>query len=224
VAIAAAEAVAAAQPVAVLPGLWLGMSEHHLPFGGTITLDAATYLAVIGAVVRSLKAIGFQRLLIVNGHGGNNDALALAARELAAAHGLPIVTTMPWIMAPEAYGEILETPAPKHACEGEASLMLAIAPELVRTENFAAAVSNAAPPPALPRGVGRFQSFAERAPSTGTIGDPRLATAEKGEKLFAIHVRELVKVMRDETLWTAPDAVWTAGRGQGSTSAPVTAP
>ena len=69
-AVAAAEAVADEMPVAVLPGLWLGMSEHHLPFGGTISLDAATYTAMIGAVVRSLKALGFQRLLIVNGHGG----------------------------------------------------------------------------------------------------------------------------------------------------------
>jgi creatinine amidohydrolase len=136
----AAEMVADDLPVAVLPCLWLGMSEHHLPFGGTISLDAATYIGVIGAVARSLKALGFQRLLIVNGHGGNIDALALAARELAVAHDLPIVTTMPWIMPAEGYGDIVETPAPKHACEGEASLMLALAPELVRTENFAAAV------------------------------------------------------------------------------------
>lgn len=220
-AIAAAAEVAADLPVAVLPGLWLGMSEHHLPFGGTISLDAATYSAVIGAVVRSLKALGFQRLLIVNGHGGNIDALALAARELAVAHDLPIVTTMPWLMPAEGYGDILETPAPKHACEGEASLMLAIAPDLVRAENFAAAVSNEPPPPALPRGVSRFNSFAERAPSTGTMGDPRLATGEKGEAILARHVRALVKVIRDDSLWTAPDAVWAPGRGQGSTSGPA---
>lgn len=217
-AVAAAQVVADDMPVAVLPGLWLGMSEHHLPFGGTISLDAATYTAVIGAVVRSLKALGFQRLLIVNGHGGNIDALALAARELSVAHGMPIVSTMPWIMPAEGYADILETPAPKHACEGETSLMLALAPDLVQPANFAAAVSNAAPPPPLPRGVSRFNSFAERAPSTGVMGDPRLSTAEKGEKILARQVRELVKVIRDESLWTRPDAVWTEGRGQGSTS------
>ena len=39
-------------PVAVLPGLWLGLSEHHLPFGGTISVDYAAYRAVLESIVR----------------------------------------------------------------------------------------------------------------------------------------------------------------------------
>src|SRR6188472_4557951 len=63
-AIAAARLVADEVPVVVLPGMWLGMSEHHLPFGGTVTLDYATLRAVLGCIVRSLVSGGFTRLLI----------------------------------------------------------------------------------------------------------------------------------------------------------------
>ena len=79
VAIAAARLVADDMPVAVLPGLWLGMSEHHLPFGGTISVDYATMRAMLNCIARSLVSGGFKRLLIVNGHGGNIDPLAVAA-------------------------------------------------------------------------------------------------------------------------------------------------
>jgi len=106
---ASAAAIAAARlvaedpnpvPVAVLPGLWLGLSEHHLPFGGTISVDYAAYRAILESIVRSLRALGFARLLIVNGHGGNIDPLAVASRELAVAYDFPIVATTPWFLAP----------------------------------------------------------------------------------------------------------------------------
>ena len=55
-AVRAAQLVADEIPVAVLPGLWLGMSEHHLPFGGTISLDYDAYHGILRSIVRSLKA------------------------------------------------------------------------------------------------------------------------------------------------------------------------
>ena len=114
-------------PVAVLPGLWLGLSEHHLPFGGTISVDYAAYRAILESIVRSLRALGFARLLIVNGHGGNIDPLAVASRELTVAYDFPIVATTPWFLAPAKIAAIFESDsAPKHACEGETSVMMAI--------------------------------------------------------------------------------------------------
>ena len=50
---AAEQAAAADLPAVVLPPLWLGLSEHHFPFGGTISLDYATFHAVLRCVVRS---------------------------------------------------------------------------------------------------------------------------------------------------------------------------
>ncbi len=99
-AIRAARLVAGEMPVLVLPGLWTGMSEHHLPFGGTISLNFSELQGVLRGVVRSLRAIGFARLLIVNGHGGNVEPLAVAARELAHEFGLPVVACTPWYPDP----------------------------------------------------------------------------------------------------------------------------
>jgi hypothetical protein len=118
-AIAAARLVANDVPVAVPPGLWLGLSEHHLPFGGTISVDYAAYRAILESIVRSLRAISLSRLLIVNGHGGNIDPLAVACRELAVAYDIPIVATTPWFMAREKLAPIFEVDTgAKHACEG----------------------------------------------------------------------------------------------------------
>ena len=45
-------------PAVVLPPMWMGLSEHHFPFGGTVSLDYATFHAVLRCVVRSLRADG----------------------------------------------------------------------------------------------------------------------------------------------------------------------
>ncbi|MDO9710633.1 creatininase family protein [Paracraurococcus lichenis] len=200
-------------PVVVLPPMWMGLSEHHLPFGGTITLDHATFHAVLRCVVRSLLADGFRRLLIVNGHGGNKDPLAVSTRELAVEFGIPIVVTTWPSLAPKAIADTLTTqPGIQHACEGETSLWLALDAAQVRKDRLEAAISN--PPPDPPPGMVRFWSFEERAPRTGVRGDPRAATAEKGEAILAAVTQALAAAMRDKALWSTPDDVWTPGRGQ----------
>jgi creatinine amidohydrolase len=216
VAIRAARLAGGDPPALVLPGLWTGMSEHHLPFGGTISLNYAEFSGVIRGIVRSLKALGFGRLLIINGHGGNIDALAVAARELAHEYGMPIVATTPWFAAAERISTVMETArTAQHACEGETSVMMAMVPELVRNDRLADAVQQAPAAVAAPAGYSRFYSFSERAPITGTRGDPRAGTPEKGERLLDIMAEEVAGALRNPILWRTPDDVWAPGRGQG---------
>ena len=206
-------------PVLVLPGMWTGMSEHHLPFGGTISLDFAEFRGVLRGVVRSLRAIGFARLLIVNGHGGNIDPLAVAVRELAVEYAMPVVATTPWAAAAKQIAALMVTADhPQHACEAETSVMLAMTPDTVRPEHFEEAMRQA--PPAIKGrpAYSRFWSFSERAPVTGVIGDPRAATAEKGEQMLDAMAEELAAAIADRPLWRTPDPVWTPGRGQGNTA------
>lgn len=222
-AIAAARLVANDVPVAVLPGLWLGLSEHHLPFGGTISVDYAAYRAILESVVRSLRALGFARLLIVNGHGGNIDPLAVACRELAVAYDMPIVATTPWFLAPDKIAAILESDtAPKHACEGETSVMMAVAGDIVKRDRLDEAMQQAPAPVHAPLGFSRFFSFSERAPVTGTWGDPRTATAEKGMRFLAVQAEALAEAIRNKALWSRPDPVWRKGRGQETTAGAMT--
>lgn len=206
-------------PVLVLPAMWSGMSEHHLPFGGTISLDYAAFSAVLRSVARSVKALGFARLLIVNAHGGNDDPLAVACREMAHEFAMPVVAAKPWSMIPDTLKAVLEKQVSvQHACEAETSVMLALAPELVRQANLEAAATQAPGAVANRPALSRFWSFAERAPGSGVRGDPRAGTAGKGEILLAAMAAALAGAMRDELLWRAPDPVWSPNRGLGPTA------
>ena len=75
-------------------------------------------------------------------------------------------------------------------------------------------------PEPMPRydGFSRFWSFSERAPVTGVRGDPRPATAEKGERFLDLQAEALAAAMRDKPMWRKPDPVWSPGRGQGNTA------
>ncbi len=116
-------------PAVVLPPMWLGMSEHHFPFGGTISLDYATFAAVLRGIVKSLLADGFSRVMLFNSHGGNIDALAVSARELAHEFGIPVLTTTITKVAPaEIAATLTAQPGIAHACEGETSLWLHLDP------------------------------------------------------------------------------------------------
>ncbi len=205
---------AAPTAAVVLPPMWTGLSEHHFPFGGTISLDYRTFAGVLRCVARSIMADGFRRLFLLNSHGGNIEPLAVASREMAHEFGIPVVTTTITKLAPEAIRATLTAqPGIQHACEGETSLWLHLDPAQVRQDQLANSVS----PGGFSAGdaaATRFWSFAERAPVTGVRGDPRAATAEKGQAIFEAMAEGLAAMLRDTALWRAPDPVWRPGRAQ----------
>ena len=193
----------------VLPPIWLGLSEHHLPYGGTISSDYATFHGMVRSVVRSLKAQGFKKLLIVNGHGGNIEPLAVSVRECAHEFAMAVVAVTWPNAAPAEIAKILTTqPNIMHACEGETSLWLAMEPAQVRTDRIPAPGNT---PPA-PAGYSRFYSFWERAAPTGVRGDARAATAEKGEAILNAVTTAIAAAMDNPVLWTQPDPVWDPAR------------
>ncbi len=69
--------------VLVLPPPSFGFSPHHRAWAGTITLSLETFIGMVTDVAESLHRTGFRRLLIVNGHGGNQGPLASACTALA---------------------------------------------------------------------------------------------------------------------------------------------
>lgn len=131
----AAARVAETIPVVVAPTLPFGSSHHHLPFGGTMSLGTETYYHVLHDVVESLITDGFRRIFIVNGHGGNDELVQLVARDLARTHPAHIAAASYWDIAWEALvAEEAHLPGglPGHAGAFEASLVLAMRPDLVR--------------------------------------------------------------------------------------------
>ena len=196
----AAEAIAEEMPVIVAPTLWCGLAEHHMEFGGTFTFDLPTYRAVLLAFLKSIARHGFRKVLIVNGHGGNIAALAAFLPDFAVETGLKLCATTYFELAQPAIATLLEDQdRVRHACEGETSLMMALAPELVRHDKLGAAVGPAHSTP-RPLGVARYRSFRSFS-ETGVVGDARRASKTKGERLAAVCRDAIVAVLRDKEAW-----------------------
>jgi creatinine amidohydrolase len=197
----AAEAVQNEMPVIVAPTLWCGLAEHHMAYGGTFTFDIPTYRAVLLAFLKSIERHGFTKVLIVNGHGGNISALAAFMQDFAVETGLKVRATTYFELAQQAMEPILEDQERiRHACEGETSMMMAFAPDLVRHDKLPEAVGPPRTTP-LPLHVNRYRSFRSFS-ETGVVGDARRASKEKGDRLAAVSRDAIVAVLKDPEAWS----------------------
>jgi len=113
--------------VVIAPTLAFGASDHHLTFGGTLSLSVETLTAVLIDLARSVAESGGRRLVIANGHGGNVGACFNAAAAGAARFGLAIAHLNYWDFLPRDLGAEI----PGHAGAFETSLVLATRAELV---------------------------------------------------------------------------------------------
>lgn len=120
-------AARARSQVLVAPEVAYGFSPHHNGYAGTITLSASTLMSLVKDVVISLHNAGFNRILIVNGHGGNLPPLRVAVAELVTS-GVPVSCVDYWGPAADVIAEMLKGTAkrPGHACEFETALQLAL--------------------------------------------------------------------------------------------------
>jgi creatinine amidohydrolase len=202
----ARKAVARGQSAVVLPVLWTGISEHHMSFSGTITLDFATFSAVVEGVVRSVLRDGFKRVVLLNAHGGNENALRTITDDLTPKLGVPIVQFTYWYAAAVAIAKILETQGGlMHACEAETSMMMAVRPELVAEDRIALAKVNMTPDVSdvVGGGVYRWRAIGARSAS-GVVGNPEAASREKGERLFDAISDALADKLCNAELWSLP--------------------
>jgi creatinine amidohydrolase len=202
----ARKAVARGQATLVLPVLWTGISEHHMSFSGTVTLDFATFSAVVEGVVRSVLRDGFKRVVLLNAHGGNENALRTITDDLTTKLGVPIVQFTYWYAAAVAIAKILETQGGlMHACEAETSMMMVVRPELVAEDRIALAKVNMTPDVSdvVGGGVYRWRAIGARS-SSGVIGNPEAASKEKGERLFDAISDALADKLCNAELWSLP--------------------
>jgi len=100
-------AVEAAEPlgVPVFPAVAYGLTPYFLSYPGTVTLRLETYLHLVRDILDSLAHSGFRRILIVNGHGGNAPANALAT-EWMMDHPAVRVKYVEWWHAPRTWAEV----------------------------------------------------------------------------------------------------------------------
>ncbi len=194
-------------PTLITPTVWGGLAEHHMSLGATLSLDFPTFFAVLRCICRSLVRHGYRNVLLLNGHGGNIAALTVAVNELAVELDAPIATATYWLLAQPAFAKILERQTTvRHACEAETSMVLALRPELVDMSRAAGAVGPTAPELrdiAGTQAAHRWQSFKSRT-SHGAIGDPRTASAEKGERLLEAAAEAVSALITNTEFWKLP--------------------
>ena len=176
--------------VIALPPIWWGTSPHHKGYPGTISLRLETFHHLLTDIFSSLTAHGFYRFLVLNGHGGNAGILTASTADLSETLGVSIPTYSYWQSIKNVLVEIgdSEIGGMGHACEMETSLALHLRPELVDLK----AISRDMPDLRValscidfrqPGFLGIPLDF-RRDSKSGVMGDPTLATAEKGEKIF----------------------------------------
>ena len=171
-----------------LPAVPFGLSREHAWAPGTMSLTVSgmnAYLRDLGAEI--VRAFPARNLLIVNGHGGNRGILEAVTRELSADFALNIATLhLGAMMSPDTDVSIPEI----HAGKDETSVMLAIAPELVRRETIATLQPSPAGEAVKalvfdPAASYPWTSNDPRISVSGVMGDPRGASPAHGEAVIA---------------------------------------
>lgn len=192
---AAAEAVERGLPDKVLltPTLWLGASGHHLAMAGTLSASFPAYMGALQSVIESLIPHGFHKFYVLNGHGGNTEPNGVALRELKAKYlNCTFGHSGYFSFIGSEIEQIMEGPLKeiRHACEAEASLMMHIAPDLVRKEKLRDDGLKTSPP--IKGVIHHFDEMTEE----GSMGYATLATAENGKRLFDLAVEGCIKEIK----------------------------
>jgi creatinine amidohydrolase len=175
--------------VALLPALPFGVNTNHLriPGGLACSLLPTTLLAIISDLAESLEMQGVRKLVLLNGHGGNE--LKPLARQLHHRSSVFLCVCDWYRMAADLYPGIFEKPG-EHADEVETSLGLAYFPTLLKPELADDGAARPSRFEAINRGwVSITRPWHLVSANTG-LGDPKAATADKGQRLMeALSVR-----------------------------------
>jgi creatinine amidohydrolase len=200
--IASAEAFArrlaeAVHPLALLaPPLKFGVSLHHMPFPGTMTLQPETFEQVLMDVAWSLREHGIRRLFVVNGHGGNQSPLGVASAKLRRDLGVRMAYTLWPVIGGMAVAEHARGRRVGHACLFETSLMMYLRPDLVRKDRLADGEMQ--PPLYGDAPTGGIDGFVywDELTANGAFEGATEASPEIGEKMTAValdHVARFVQ-------------------------------
>jgi creatinine amidohydrolase len=191
-------------PVLVAPPVWSGYSPHHMVFPGTITLRFDTFINLLVDVCSSIAHHGFQKIFLLNGHGGNHHLVAAATMQLNE-KGIMAASASYYFMITAELAQIRDS-APGgmgHACELETSVQMHLRSELVDETTI-----EAHPRAQLSSFFGRDLTEAgsvyyspvatfKRPGFTGVSGDPTKASAEKGGRILEAAANKVAMFVRE---------------------------
>lgn len=185
--------------VAVAPAIPWGISWHHMRSPGTITLRAATLIALLEDIIGSLHAHGFSRFLVVNGHGGNSAVLGTAIDQIKHESNVPLLASVfGYALIADQARALLPASAIGHGGADEAAVVMAVDPFLGKMHDFTAPEHTGAQAETaalLAAYGGALARPYHEVTRNGVTGDASLATAELGQQILDGAARRLAKII-----------------------------
>lgn len=187
-------------PSLVLPRLDYAYVNENAHYPGIVALSAKTLISVVEEICDEVSRNGFKKIILLNGHGGNNQILRAIQRDLLRLRR-DYVTYMymdPWGPMQKEIEELAKGATIEHACEIETSIALYLIGDLVKLNRVEreARLGSTDVPKTVKTQVS-FQSYCIE----GYVGDPRRATREKGRILVEKWVEDvagLIKTARED--------------------------
>ncbi len=213
---AIADAVADRAPVLVAPPVDYIYAPEMAGVGGTLSLNAVSFIDLMSEIIRSLARHDAEQILLIERGPGLLAPLNILSREMHQELGITVAIASADGAAHGIRSELVASPVSEHAGEVETSLMLAIAPDRVKMERVEPRTQRT-----LPYGTesGLHEPMVilpDHGP--GVMGDASAATADKGQQLFDAMVGEIVNHLHDvSTVW----ATEVQGRSSEDVLAPV---
>ncbi len=187
--------------ILLVPLMWLGNSHHHMDFPGTVSAEPRVWLDLLEGLADNFVTHGFRRIVVVNGHGGNDvpgrQALFELRQKYRDRRDLLLLLATYWNLAdPQKHIHGLKQSSMLHACEWETSMILRLNEHLVHQHESVAGVEEGdAFQPAQ-----RAWTIPDRT-QDGHIGFPDAASADKGEQLFQVFSDGLERLLRRVIDW-----------------------
>ena len=171
------------ESVICLPTLPYGVDCNLMDFPLTIHVSQAALDAIIRDIITSLRTHGIRKILLVNGHGGND--FGPLVRQVQSDTDAHVFTCDWWTVGHDKYDDIFSQPD-DHAGEFETSVALALYPDLVEMPNAGNGQARPFRFQALTEGwVRTSRNFARLNDHCG-VGDPAAASARKGHEYLTL--------------------------------------
>jgi creatinine amidohydrolase len=186
------------------PMIHYGFNEHNMGFPGTITIRETVFMDFVYDVAHSFVRQGFDRIVLINGHGSNQMLCNLVARRIVNSTKAFCTAAAHWWLAKPAVDRLRESLFPggmAHACEFETAMYQHIQPGLVESNKIGAreapsTINEFIYDDLFGSGPMHFVNRWSRISESGVEGDPNLATPEKGREFTECSIGNLVKFCR----------------------------
>lgn len=180
--------------VILLPTIPYGVNSNMLTFPMTIHIQPSTLNSFVRDIICSLENHGIRKVVLFNGHGGNEFKPLL--RELYGHTNAFVCIVEWWRVASDIYPQLFEEPG-EHSGAVETSVSLALFPHLVHMDWADEGKVRRSRFEAINKGWVDIVRPWERLTFTGGQGNPKEATAEKGERIISVVVERIAKFLAE---------------------------